>query len=144
MLMNKRIFVYSIAIPTLIALTLGLMQSSSFIAYAQTAETTTTIERLSSSSSPPDPFRHGRIDSAPSPTRFPSQARDLSQRASSHQGCTIVHEWSARSHRNLRPRDRSDRCCRERAYRLPRRHRLRAHENSWNPAYGRACGERPW
>ncbi|HJT85683.1 MAG TPA: hypothetical protein VJ697_14470, partial [Nitrososphaeraceae archaeon] len=40
--MNKRIFVYSIAIPTLIALTLGLMQSSSFIAYGQTAETTTT------------------------------------------------------------------------------------------------------
>jgi hypothetical protein len=39
--MNKRIFVYSIAISAVIALTLGLMQSSS-IAYGQTAETTDT------------------------------------------------------------------------------------------------------
>src|SRR5688500_10039024 len=39
--MNKSIFVYSIAISAVIALTLGLMQSSS-IAYGQTAETTDT------------------------------------------------------------------------------------------------------
>jgi hypothetical protein len=39
--MNKRIFVYYIAIPAVIALALGLMQSSS-IAYGQTAETTDT------------------------------------------------------------------------------------------------------
>ena len=37
--MNKRIFAYYIAIPAVIALALGLMQSSS-IAYGQTAETT--------------------------------------------------------------------------------------------------------
>src|ERR671912_1328805 len=40
-LMNKRIFAYSIAIPAVIALALGLIQSSS-IAYGQTAETTDT------------------------------------------------------------------------------------------------------
>ena len=39
--MNKRIFAYYIAIPAVIALALGLMQSSS-IAYGQTAETTDT------------------------------------------------------------------------------------------------------
>ena len=39
--MNKRIFAYSIALPAVIALALGLMQSSS-IAYGQTAETTDT------------------------------------------------------------------------------------------------------
>ena len=37
--MNKSLFVYSIAISAVIALTFGLMQSSS-IAYGQTAETT--------------------------------------------------------------------------------------------------------
>src|ERR671910_528861 len=41
-LMNKRIFAYSIAIPAVIALALGLIQSSS-IAYGQTAETTDTL-----------------------------------------------------------------------------------------------------
>jgi hypothetical protein len=39
--MNKRIFAYSIAIPAVIALVLGLMQSSSIV-YGQTAETTDT------------------------------------------------------------------------------------------------------
>jgi len=45
--MNKRIFVYSIAISAVIALTLGLMQSSS-IAYGQTAETTDTATATAS------------------------------------------------------------------------------------------------
>jgi hypothetical protein len=45
--MNKRIFVYSIAIPVVIALALGLIQSSS-IAYGQTAETTDTATATAS------------------------------------------------------------------------------------------------
>jgi hypothetical protein len=45
--MNKKIFVYSIAISAVIALTLGLMQSSS-IAYGQTAETTDTATATAS------------------------------------------------------------------------------------------------
>ena len=45
--MNKRIFAYSIAIPAVIALALGLIQSSS-IAYGQTAETTDTATATAS------------------------------------------------------------------------------------------------
>jgi hypothetical protein len=45
--MNKKIFVYSIAISAVIALTLGLMQSSS-IAYGQIAETTDTATATAS------------------------------------------------------------------------------------------------
>ena len=53
--MNKTIFVYSIAISAVIALTLGLNQSSS-IAYGQTAETTDTATATASTTSGQNTF----------------------------------------------------------------------------------------